>query len=112
MLLLESRSAQYHTLLTFCFQADAPPFPALDTVTVVAKLASILDRCRERSSIAGREGQRNSSNRSNESAVLRGSHRRHVEGEGVMTSVESFSLAAHVVYSLRSATLGKECRRT
>ena len=80
-------------------KVDAPPLPALDPVTVVAKLASILDRCREGSSFAGREGQPNSTNRSNESAVLRGSHRRHVEGEGVMTSVELLSFAALVVCS-------------
>ena len=53
----------------------------------------------QRNSFPGREGQRNSSNRANESAVLRSSYRRHVEGEGVVTSVESFSPAAHLVCS-------------
>ena len=76
-------------------QADAPPFRSIGPVIVVAKLASILDRCRKARS--RREGQRNSSNRANESEALRGSHLWHVEGEGDMAAVESVSLAAHFV---------------
>ena len=89
------QSAQYQTMLAFCFRPTHLSSQALDPVTVVAGLASILDVCRGARSPVEKVSD-TPAIAPVKNAVLRGSHRRHVE---VMTAVESFSLAAVFVCS-------------
>ena len=67
MLLLDCQSAQYHTMLAFCFRPTHFSSQALDPVTVVAGLASILDVCRGARSpvekVSGHSGNRTAEER-------------------------------------------------